>query len=281
VRIVVTGAGGDLARAFLARTPSHHEIVSLDHEALDIGDHDAVRQVIEPVRADLVCNFAAFTRVDENESDQARAFRDNALGPQNLALAARASDAVLLHVSTDYVFDGGKDAPYDETDRPAPLSVYGRAKLAGERFVRQISPASFVVRVGYVYGGGNDYLTRTVRRLVSGETVGGLADRWGSPTFVGHLAERLVPLVLTGRFGLYHLGGPEPASWYEVLGRVHELAGSAGSVEPQRAAELGLPAPRPVYSALTSVYTSHLGLEPMPPLEEGLKDFLASIPARR
>jgi dTDP-4-dehydrorhamnose reductase len=277
VRLVVTGAGGDLARAFLAQVPPHHEVHAFDRDGLDVGDHDVVRQVVEPLRADAVLNFAAFTRVDDNETDTARAFRDNALGPQHLALAARASGAVLLHVSTDYVFDGGKGAPYDETDEPRPLSVYGRAKLAGERFVREIAPASFVVRVGHVYGGGNDYLSRTVRRLVAGESVGGLADRWGSPTYVGHLAERILPLVLTGRFGLYHLGGPEPASWFEVLSRVQDLAGSAGSVEPQRAADLGLAAPRPVYSALTSVFTAHLGIGPMPPLEEGLKDFLGAL----
>ncbi|HET6714562.1 MAG TPA: dTDP-4-dehydrorhamnose reductase [Actinomycetota bacterium] len=275
MRIVVTGAGGDLGRAVLARMPGHHEVFAFDRDALDVGDHDAVRQVVEPLRADAILNLAAFTRVDENETDQPRAFRDNALGPQHLALAARASGAVLLHVSTDYVFDGEKGVPYDETDEPAPLSVYGRAKLAGERFVREVAPESFVVRVGYVYGGGNDYLSRTVRRLAAGEPVGGLADRWGSPTFVGHLADRILPLVLSGRFGLYHLGGPQPASWYEVLTRVHGLIGSAGSVEPQHAADLGLPAPRPVYSALTSVFTTHLGIDPMPPLDEGLKDFVA------
>ena len=275
MRLVVAGAGGDLGRAFVRHTPAHHEVHAFDHDALDIGDHDAVRQIVEPLRADAICNFAAFTRVDENEVDQARSFRDNALGAQHLALAARASGAVLLHVSTDYVFDGAKRAPYDETDDPRPLSVYGRAKLAGERFVREIAPESFVVRVGHVYGGGHDYLTRTVRRLAAGETVGGLADRWGSPTFVAHLAERLLPLMLTGRFGLYHLGGPEPASWFDVLTRVHELAGSAGSVERQLASQLALPAPRPAYSALSSVFTPHLGIDPMPSLEEGLKDFLA------
>jgi len=276
MRLVVTGAGGDLGRAFVRQMPAHHGVHAFDHAALDIGDHDAVRQVVEPLRPDAILNFAAFTRVDDNETDQARSFRDNALGAQHLALAARASGAVLLHVSTDYVFDGAKGAPYDETDEPSPLSVYGRAKLAGERFVGQIAPESFVVRVGHVYGGGNDYLSRTVRRLAAGEEVGGLADRWGSPTFVGHLADRLLPLMLTGRFGLYHLGGPEPASWFEVLTRVHELAGWAGSVEPQLAADLDLPAPRPVYSALSSVFTPHLGIDPMPSLEEGLKDFLAN-----
>lgn len=278
MRLVVTGAGGDLGRAFLARVPAHHDVHAFDHGGLDVGDHDAVRQVVEPLRADAILNFAAFTSVDENETDQARAFRDNALGPQHLALAARASGAVLLHVSTDYVFDGEKGAPYDETDDPSPLSIYGKAKLAGERFVREIAPESFVVRVGYVYGGGNDYLSRTARRLAAGETVGGLADRWGSPTFVGHLAERILPLVLTGRYGLYHLGGPQPASWFDVLNRVQELAGWAGGVDAQRAADLGLPAPRPVFSALTSVLTPHLGIDPMPSLEEGLKDFLAGAP---
>jgi dTDP-4-dehydrorhamnose reductase len=275
MRLVVTGAGGDLGRAFLVRVPPHHDVHAFDHAALDVGDHDAVRRTVEPLRADAILNFAAYTRVDENETDQARAFRDNALGPQHLALAARASGATLMHVSTDYVFDGRKRTPYDETDDPRPLSVYGRAKLAGERFVREIAPASFVVRVGHVYGGGRDYLSRAVKALSAGETVGGLSDRWGSPTFAGHLAERLLPLVLTGRFGLYHLGGPEPASWFDVLGRVHDLSGAPGRVQPQRAADLHLPAPRPVYSALTSVFLPHLGLEPMPSLEEGLKDFLA------
>jgi dTDP-4-dehydrorhamnose reductase len=277
MRLLVTGAGGDLGRAFVRLLPAHHELHAFDHASLDVGDHDAVRQIVEPLRADAIFNFAAFTRVDDNETDQARSFRDNALGAQHLALAARASGAVLVHVSTDYVFDGAKGAPYDETDEPSPLSVYGRSKLAGERFVRQISPASFVVRVGHVYGGGHDYLSRTVRQLAAGGTVGGLADRWGSPTFVDHLAERLLPLALTGRFGLYHLAGPEPASWFQVLTRVLELTGSAGSVEPQLAHELALPARRPVYSALTSVFTPHLGIDPMPSLEESLKDFLAVV----
>ena len=204
--------------------------------------------MVEPLGADAVLNFAAFTRVDDNETDAARAFRDNALGPQHLALAARASGAVLLHVSTDYVFDGGKGAPYDETDEPRPLSVYGRAKLAGEQFVREIAPASFVVRVGHVYGGGNDYLSHTVRRLVTGETVGGLADRWGSPTFVGHLAERMLPLVVTRPVRHSTTSAVRARLVVRSALRVQELAGSAGSVEPQRAADLAPAAPRPVYS---------------------------------
>ena len=165
MRIVLTGAAGGLGRAFLACVPSHHDVVPLTRADLDVGDHDAVMQTIPPLSPDLVLNAAAFTAVDANESDAGRAFRDNAQGPHSLALAARACGAMLLHVSTDYVFDGTKSGPYDETDEPRPLSTYGRAKLAGERLVTQSMREAFVVRTGYVFGAGEDYLSQQLQRL--------------------------------------------------------------------------------------------------------------------
>jgi dTDP-4-dehydrorhamnose reductase len=277
VRVAVVGAGGGLGRAFVAACPSHHDLHAFAHADLDVGDHHAVMRTLVPLAPDLVVNAAAFTQVDACETDPARAVRDNALGPQSLALAARTAGAVLLHVSTDYVFDGDKGAPYDELDRPNPLSVYARTKLAGEEQVRALAPESFVVRTGYVFGGGHDYLTGALRRLSAGEAAGGLVDRVGSPTFVRHLAERLLPLVLTHRFGTYHMAGPEPASWFDVLQRAKALAGLAGAVGEQRAADLGLPAPRPRYSALSSVYASHVGLASFPPLDAALRELIASL----
>jgi dTDP-4-dehydrorhamnose reductase len=274
VRLVITGAGGGLGAALMARLPAHHELVPLTRAELDIGDHDAVMRTVLALRPDAIVNAAAFTKVDANETDPGRAFRDNAQGPHSLALAARACGAALLHVSTDYVFDGTKGTPYDETDDPRPISVYGRSKLAGERFVRQSLPEHMIVRVGYVFGGGRDYLSGQVERLRGGGSAAGLQDRVGTPTSVVHLAERLLPLLLTHRWGTYHLAGEEVASWYDVLLRCKRLGGFPGEVVPQRADELGLPAPRPVASALTSVFVPNLPVPRFPSLDDALGQLL-------
>jgi dTDP-4-dehydrorhamnose reductase len=274
VRLVVTGAAGGLGRAFLAQVPPHHEVHAFAHSDLDIGDRDAVMQTIPPLRPDTVLNFAAFTHVDGCETDPARATRDNALGAQHVALAARTCGSAVLHVSTDYVFDGMKGAPYDEMDATHPLSVYGRTKLAGEAFVRQLVPEHFIVRTSYVYGAGDDYASGALERLRRGERAGGIRDRIGSPTFVGHLASRILPLLLTGRFGTYHVAGSEPACWFDVLERARTIGAFPGTVEAQEMASLGLIAPRPASSALTSAYLEHVGIEPLPRLDAAVGEWI-------
>lgn len=276
MRLGVTGAGGGLGRAFLEQVPSHHDVHAFTHEQLDVGDHHAVMRTMVPLRPDAILNFAAFTKVDACESDPERAFRDNALGPQSLALAARTAGAVLLHVSTDYVFDGEKGSPYDELDPPNPLSVYARSKLAGEAFVRHLTPEHVIVRAGYVFGAGSDYISGQLRKLAGGGTATGLADRVGSPTYVRHLASQMLPLLLAGRFGTYHLAGPEPTTWFDVLQRAKQIGGLTGEVVPQKADELGLPAPRPRDSSLTSLFAAAVGLDPMPSLDTALAELLQS-----
>jgi dTDP-4-dehydrorhamnose reductase len=275
VKLLVTGAGGGLARAFLACVAPHHQVHAFTHEELDIGDHHAVLATVADVDPDVVLNLAAFTKVDANEADPDRAFRDNALGPQSVAVAASSAGAVVLHVSTDYVFDGEKPMPYDESDEPRPISTYGRAKELGERLVRSATHEHVIVRTGFVYGGGDDYLSGQLARLRAGEAAAGIVDRVGSPTNVRHLAERLLSLVLSGRWGTFHLAGPERASWFEVLTRCRELGGFDAPIEAQPSAALELPAPRPRQSALTSVLVPQLGVAPMPSLDDGLRDAIA------
>lgn len=277
MRLAVVGAGGGLGRAFLEVVPSHHDVHPFTHAELDIGDHHAVMRTMVPLGPDAILNFAAFTDVDGCELEPRRAYGTNALGVQSLALAARACGAALFHVSTDYVFDGEKGAPYDELDAPNPLSVYGRSKLAGERFVRRLLPEHFVVRTAFVFGAGDDHFSTALRKLAAGESAGGLADRIGSPTYVRHLAERVLPLLLTERFGTYHVAGIEPTTWFDVLTRAKRLASLPGDVEPRRAGELGSAAPRPRDSSLTSLFAPEVGLAPMPPLDVALRELLRRL----
>ena len=276
MRIAVTGAGGGLGRAFLDAAGAEHQLHPLTREDLDVRSPGAVSDALAPLEADVIVHCAAMTAVDACEEDPERAEATNATGTRNVAEAARDAGALLVAISTDYVFDGEKEEPYDERDRPNPISVYGRTKYQGELTAREVGPELLVVRTAWVYGAGNDFASKAVRRLRAGDQVGAIADQVGSPTHVAHLAERLLPLVSSGVRGLVHLAGPEAVSWHDFLVRAKELGDLPGEVVPQKAEELDRPAKRPANSALTSAI---LGDEvpPMPPLDEGIERVLADV----
>lgn len=268
MKVVVTGAGGALGAATVAALGrSGHETIALTHADLDITDRAVVLRSIP--RSDAIANLAAYTDVDGCERDPLRARTVNADAVAHLAEAASASGATLLHVSTDYVFDGRKGAPYDENDSPAPLSVYGRTKLEGEERAWS-APEHLIARTGFLFGTGRDHLSRSLAALAGGGDAAAIADRTGSPTYVPDLASALVSLLEAGVRGTVHVAGPEPMSPHALLSRAALIGGYAGRIDRQRAADLALPAPRPENSSLTSIRTDVGASLPLPPLDDAL-----------
>jgi dTDP-4-dehydrorhamnose reductase len=277
VRIAVTGAGGGLGRAFLARGAGGHDVIPFTHRDLAVEDAQATRAILLGAKPEVVLHLAARTSVDGCQAAPEGAMLVNAQGTANVARAAREAGASLVVLSTDYVFDGEKEGPYDERDEANPLSVYGRTKLQAERAVSEAGGRWLVLRTSWVFGAEGEFVRRAVERLARGEEVGGIVDQTGTPTYVGHLAERLVPLIESEPWGIVHLAGPEPTTWFDVLVRAKALGDLPGEVVEQKADELDRPAPRPRNSALTSVVLPTTGVPPMPPLDEGIREVVAGV----
>jgi dTDP-4-dehydrorhamnose reductase len=273
VRILVAGAGGQLGRA-LGPALSKHDVVALGRAQLDIADAIAVEEAVRTHRPQLVMNAAAYNAVDAAETDREGAFRANAEGPRLLAEAALAVDAAILHVSTDYVFDGEKGSAYVETDAPRPLSVYGESKLAGEQHVRAANPRHYVVRTAWVYARGGRNFPNTVLALAQKGPVRVVDDQRGSPTFAPHLAEAIARLVETESYGNWHLAGSGEASWYELTRELFRLRGVEAPLTPVTTAEFPRPARRPRRSPLVSSREPKIVL---PPWREGLALFARGL----
>jgi len=278
MKILLTGASGQLGRQVQARNQSHG-IVALTHKDLDIANLDAVRAAVRAQKPDLILNAAAFNDVDRAETDPDAAFQGNALGPRNLALAAAEMGAAVLHVSTDYVFDGLKNTPYHEYDAPAPLSSYGRSKLAGEVAVREVNPRHYVVRTSWVYEPlGNNFPKTLYFLALKHKEVKVVSDVKGSPTSAAHLAGAILSLIDTGAFGTYHLGGAgDGASWFDLATSFFRELQMDTRVVPVSATEFPRPAPRPRYSVLRTIQQPRIVL---PSWQEGIAEFARDIKAQ-
>lgn len=271
MRILVTGAAGQLGRA-LGPALRGHEGVFLDHRALDIADRDAVARALREARPEVVVNAAAYNEVDRAESEPEAALRGNATGPGVLAAEAAAAGAAIVHVSSDYVFDGEAQAPYLEDAAPNPLSAYGRSKLAGEAAVAQANPRHYIARTAWLYHVEGRNFPNTIRRLAQAGPVRVVADQTGSPTFAPHLAEAIARLVLTGAYGIHHLAGAGGASWFELTGELLSLLGIAQEVVPVTTAEFPRPARRPRHSVLGT-----RGAIRLPPWRQGLEEYARAV----
>ncbi len=274
MKLLVTGAAGMLGRdVMLAAGNAGHQVVGFGHAELDIAEADAVSAKFEVERPDVVVNCAAWTDVDGAEESEAEATRINGEGAGNVAAAAAAVGAAVVCVSSDYVFDGSKSAPYVETDQTAPLSAYGRSKLAGEEATRSANKRHFIVRSAWLFGIGGPNFVETMLRLAAdhGEVLV-VRDQVGSPTYTWHLAYGIVRLIEGVEFGIHHMAAAGACSWYEFAREIFDQAKVECKVMSGTTEMLGRPAPRPAYSALASQREHAIEL---PSWQDGLAAYLS------
>lgn len=281
MRVLVTGAGGQLGHD-LVRTCSEagDEVVACDRSTLDLGDRDSVAQAITGTAPDVVVNAGAWTAVDDCESDPDRAWRINALGVRWVADAARRVGAHVVQVSTDYVFDGTKTAPYVEWDPTNPVSAYGRSKRGGET---EVDPASTVVRTAWVCGAHGGNMVKTVLRLADRPELAFVDDQHGSPTFTADLAVAIRRLAVARLPGIFHVTNQGATTWFGFVRDILEAAGhDPGKVRPITTADLDppRPAPRPANSVLDNAALRLGGLPLLPHYRESLHRLLSELDAR-
>jgi dTDP-4-dehydrorhamnose reductase len=282
VKLLVTGAGGMLGIDVLrAGERAGHELIGMTRAELDISDRAAVEQAFARVRPDAALNCAAWTDVDGAESHVQEAHAVNAEGAGNLARAAAGSGTALLHVSSDYVFDGqaprdtgGAPRAYLESDPTGPLSAYGASKCAGERLVLAASPLHSVARASWLFGTGGRCFPATMLALAeTRDSVQVITDQVGCPTWSGHLAPALLGLIERGLTGLVHLAGAGRVSWNGFAREIFRQAEVDCRVEDTTTAAMARPAPRPMWSALE---TAREDVLPLPPWQDGLAGYLAA-----
>jgi len=276
MKLLVTGAAGMLGREVVAAAERlGHEVAAWDLPECDLTDAGATLAAIRRLGPRAVVNCAAYTNVDAAEADEATATLVNGDAAGNVARACAAAGARLVHVSTDYVFDGTKREPWIESDATSPLGAYGRSKLHGEDLVRAELPDHAIVRTAWLFGPhGPNFVSTMLRLAAERDEVQVVTDQVGSPTFAGHLAPALVDMGERTDTGIFHGAGSGSCSWYELTLEAYDAAGVACRVLPTTAEQFARPAPRPAYSVLGSEREHPITL---PPWQEGVRAHLAAL----
>ena len=279
MKALVFGAKGTLGQALMMALPAAgYDVTALDRSACDILDPGAVRAAFATHAPAVAFNAAAYTDVDRAENEPDAAFAANAVAPETLARAAAVAGATLVHYSTDFVFDGELERPYDEFDPTSPQGLYARSKVAGERLAAAVTRRLFILRVGCLYGrGGRNFPSTILRRLRAGETVRADRDRLGSPTWVGEVARASAALARTDHFGLYHCTSAGETSW---AGFARFMADELGlgdeRVEALPTSALPMKAPRPRRAILDNRMLRLRGLDSLSHWREAARAFIKS-----
>ena len=279
MRILVTGARGMLGRTLVEELTTH-DVIPVGREDFDLVDATATWRAVQNARPEVVIHCAAMTAVDNCERERDRAFAVNALGSAHIAAASHAVGARLVAISTDYVFSGDQDRPYHEWDAPAPKTVYGQSKLAGETAVRRHCPDHVVVRVAWLYGPGGPSFVHTMLRhgRQRGEPLKVVDDQRGNPTSTTAVARHVARILEMRLVGTVHLTCEGDVTWYGLTREIFRLAGLQRAVQPCTTQAFLRPAPRPANSRLENRVLRLVESPPMPHWRDALQDFLSSCP---
>lgn len=283
MKVLVTGGKGmlgtDLCRIFQDRG---YDIVSTDIPEMDIRDFDLVKRIVDEVEPDIVIHLAALTNVDGCEQDPEASYQTNTIGTQNVAIACQAHDATMVYVSTVSVFDGVKAEPYTEYDTPNPQSYYSRSKYQGELIVEKLLSKYYIVRAGWMFGGGREdkkFVAKIIELAAERDSLSIVHDKYGSPTYTHDIADGIEKLLQTGFYGTYHLvntGGY--CNRYEFGKAILDYAGiDTCELKPVNSAQFPLPAPRPRMEAALNYALELRGLNWQRPWQEALKEYIEVV----
>ena len=279
--ILIIGSNGQLGRE-MQRTLTKRDVAfkACDYPEIDIASPQSMGRLIVETKPDAVVNCAAYTNVDKAESDYDHAYQINALGPKNLAEACNLHGIELVHISTDYVFSGeailerGAPRPYIESDIPGPVTVYGKTKLEGEKFVQSLHDQYYILRTAWLYGDGNNFVRTMLKLSEQLDNINVVNDQIGSPTSTVDLANVICSIINSRQYGLYHATCEGQCSWYDFTKKIFQLRGIDTSVAPVTSTEFVRPAKRPAWSVLENANLKKIQKNLFRNWEDSLREYL-------
>jgi dTDP-4-dehydrorhamnose reductase len=280
MKLLIVGCNGMLGTDMVIEAKkAGHDVRGIDFPQIDITKPQSVGEIVAEARPEAIINCAAYTAVDACETNAETAFAVNARGPTNLAAVASECGALLVHYSTDYVFDGKKTSPYVESDPTSPLTVYGRSKLEGERLAFECCERTIVLRIAWLYGMTGTNFVKTIRsaalkKAASGEPLRVVNDQWGTPTWTVPVCLQTFALLTADQYGVYHATCEGACTWFDFTVEILRQAGITTAVEPCTTAEYPRPAPRPLFSVLENQRLKIVGLNRMPGWKEAFRGFV-------
>ena len=278
MKILITGSNGMLGYDLINALDKKHDLILTTSKTLDITNKEQTTDYICDEKPDIVINSAAYTDVDGCEENTDLAYRVNGEGVRNLALACKEIDCPLVHISTDYIFDGSATEPIAEDGQIGPISIYGKSKLEGEEAIQEILDKYFIIRTAWLYGINGRNFPKTMLELAQNHSeITVVYDEVGTPTYTPDLAEGISQLIETDYYGIYHLTNSGSCSWCEFAKYIFEIAGKDVKVIPVTASEFARPAPRPSYSVLKNKNWADKGFKPLRDYKEAIKEYIELI----